>query len=81
MIWIVNGSRAMVLSPGALQQAYAAEPTAYPGVTPRLIGVMNTSIALQTLADQQKPAGADKTQHGALPVIVTIILRLHCALA
>lgn len=81
MIWIVRGSRGTAWAPGGLQQAYAAELVAFPGLTPTLIGETNASIVLQTFADEQTPARADRTLQSGLPVVVTITLRLDLASA
>lgn len=80
MIWIVKNNRGSAWSPGLLQQAYAAELAANPGLAP-LIGETNASIVLQTLADEQAPAGADKVPQGTVPVVVVITLQLHSTAA
>lgn len=79
MIWIVKSSRGTAWTPGVLQQGYAAELSAYPGLTPMLIGETNAFIVLQTFADEQTPTGADKTLPSRLSVVVTITLRLDFA--
>lgn len=76
MIWVVKGTRETVGSPGLLQQVYAADVAANPGYSPPLIGESNMSIVLQTLADEQAPASADKKQQITIAVVVLITLRL-----
>jgi Protein of unknown function (DUF992) len=60
MIWIVKGTAETKWPPGALQQAYVADPTATLGHPPLLIGETNTSIALLELADTPTPIDREK---------------------
>lgn len=76
MIWIVKGRREPMGSPGLLQQVYAADLAANPSHSPPLIGETNVWVALQTLADEQAPAAADKKPMPvAMVVLVTLTLK------
>jgi hypothetical protein len=75
MIWIVKGPRQSMGSPGVLQQVYAADLAANPSHSPPLIGETNVWVALQTLADEQAPAAADKKPM-TVAMVVSITLTL-----
>jgi hypothetical protein len=63
-------------SPGLLQQVYAADLAANPSHSPPLIGETNVWVALQTLADEQAPAAADKKPLTvAMVVLITLTLK------
>jgi len=73
MIWHVKGTRSMLRTPGFLQQIYFVDPAAAPGRGTPLIGETNSSIVLETLAENQEQTGADERQ----PIIsVLVALRL-----
>ena len=76
MIWIVKGPREPMGSPGLLQQVYAADLAVNPSHSPPLIGETNVWVALQTLADEQAPAAADKKPMSvAMVVLITLTLK------
>jgi len=73
MIWDVKGTPSMLGTPGFLQQIYFVDPAAPPGRATPLIGETNSSIVLETLAENQEQTGADARQ----PIIsVLVALRL-----
>ena len=76
MIWIVKGPREPMGSPGLLQQVYAADLAVNPSNSPPLIGETNVLVALQTLADEQAPAAADKKPPMSVAMVVLISLTL-----
>jgi hypothetical protein len=76
MIWVVKGPRQPMGSPGVLQQVYAADLAANPSHSPPLIGETNVWVALQTLADEQAPAAADKKAPMSVAMVVLITLAL-----
>jgi hypothetical protein len=76
MIWIVKGPRQLMGSPGVLEQVYAADLAANPSHSPPLVGETNDWVALQTLADEQVPAAADKKPPMSVAMIVLIALTL-----
>ena len=76
MIWIVKGPRQPMGSPGVLQQVYAADLAVNPSHSPPLIGETNVWVALQTLADEQAPAAADKKPPMSVAMVVLITLTL-----
>ena len=76
MIWIVKGPREPMGSPGLLQQDYAADLAVNPSHSPPLIGETNVWVALQTLADEQAPAAANKKPMSvAMVVLITLTLK------
>jgi hypothetical protein len=75
MIWIVKGPPDVSDSAGLLQQTYAAEPNAFGGHAPTLVGDTDASIVLQPLADSPPLSGADK-RRSAAELIVVVALRL-----
>ena len=76
MIWVVKGPREPMGSPGLLQQVYAADLAVNPSNSPPLIGETNVWVALQTLADEQAPAAADKKPPMSVAMVVLITLTL-----
>ena len=73
MIWHVKGIRSMLGTPGFLQQIYFVDPAAAPGRATPLIGETNSSIVLETLAEDQEQTGANERR----PIIsVLVALRL-----
>jgi Protein of unknown function (DUF992) len=70
LIWIVSGTRETVESPGLLQQVYAADLTANPGHSPRM---------LQSLADSGAPALNDSELKATIAMVVVVSLILKSA--
>jgi Protein of unknown function (DUF992) len=77
LIWIVKGARGRKDSPGLLQQVYAADVAANPGQSPPLTGEADTSLVLETLADEHvaTPSHSKRPITSAMIVLVNLILK------
>lgn len=77
LIWIVKGGRGAKASPGLLQQVYAADVAANPAHSPPLTGEADTSLVLETLADEHEatPSHSKRQITSAMIVLVNLILK------
>ena len=78
-IWIVMGIP-QILSPGLLQQSYAADPATPVDQVPRLVGEANSSIVLCSMTDKDASStGAPQKSRPSVFVIVALDLKLKSA--
>jgi hypothetical protein len=77
LIWIVKGALGAKASPGLLQQVYAADVAANPPRSPPLTGDADTSLVLETLADEHVATPSDRKRQisSATIVLVSLILK------
>ena len=77
MIWIVLAPSEVDMTPGLLQQVYAADSAAALRQAPPLLGQTNGSIVLQDLTDAKQLGAAAGRQDDLASTIVVLVLRLR----
>jgi hypothetical protein len=77
MIWIVLAPSEVDMTPGLLQQVYAADSAAALRQAPPLLGQTNGSIVLQDLTDAKQLGAAAGRQDDLASTIVQLVLRLR----
>jgi uncharacterized protein DUF992 len=77
MIWIVLAPSEVEMTPGLLQQIYAADSAAALRQAPPLLGQTNGSIVLQDLTDAKQLGAAAGRQDDLASTIVQLVLRLR----
>jgi uncharacterized protein DUF992 len=77
MIWIVLAPSEVDMTPGLLQQVYAADSAAALRQAPPLLGQTNGSIVLQDLTDAKQLGAAAGRQDDLASTIVLLVLRLR----
>ena len=77
MIWIVLAPSEVDMTPGLLQQVYAADSAAALRQAPPLLGQTNGSIVLQDLTDAKQLGAAAGRQDDLASTIVLLVLILR----
>ena len=77
MIWMVRGTAATEMSPGLLQQTYAADPAAASVELAPLLGETNKAIILQALIHSEQQDAIGKQASAANVTIVFVALKLR----
>lgn len=74
MLWVVKGEAQTALTPGLLQQSFAADPATPPEqMPPAMVGQLRSDVLLQPMADKQVGAV------GAGLIVITVELTLSAA--
>ena len=78
MIWVVKAPAALVLSPGLLQQMYAADTLVAAGLAAPLTGQTNASIVLLDVTDARPVGGnSKKEEDDTVPLVTLLALKLR----
>ena len=78
MIWVVKAPAALLLSPGLLQQMYAAETLVAAGLAAPLTGQTNASIVLLDVTDARPVGGnSKKEEDDTVPLVTLLALKLR----
>jgi hypothetical protein len=77
LIWIVKASSGTELSPGLLQQTYAADTVAPGQTSVPLVGDTNRSLVLQSMAETHVEAAKENEARVPAAVIAVVALKLR----
>lgn len=77
MIWIVKAPSRLEMSPGLLQQVYAADAAAAVRHAAPLVGQTNASIVLQDITDARRLGGDSRRDADMANTVILLALKLR----